>query len=39
MAGWSFNMAPVEVPRVNTKYRKIVTKLPVPESLKFFKQV
>ncbi len=36
MSGWSFNITPVKVPRVNTKYRKIVTKLPVPESLKLF---
>lgn len=39
MAGWNFNMTPVKVPSVNTKYRKIVTKLPVPESLKLFKQL
>ena len=39
MAGWNFNMIPVKVPRVNTKYRKIVTKLPVPGSLKLFKQL
>ena len=39
MAGWSFSMTPVEVPHINTRYRKIVTKLPVPESLKFFKQL
>ncbi|MEJ5227792.1 aminotransferase class III-fold pyridoxal phosphate-dependent enzyme [Thermodesulfovibrio sp.] len=36
MTGWKFNMVPVDVPRVNTRYRKINTKLPVPESLKIF---
>ncbi|OGV51237.1 MAG: aminotransferase class III [Lentisphaerae bacterium GWF2_44_16] len=33
MASWTFNINPVDVPNVNTKYRKINTKLPVPESL------
>lgn len=33
MAGWNFNITPVDVPRVETKYRRIVTALPVPESL------
>ena len=28
-----FASTPVEVPKIDTKYRKIVTKLPVPESL------
>jgi 4-aminobutyrate aminotransferase / (S)-3-amino-2-methylpropionate transaminase / 5-aminovalerate transaminase len=32
-----YNLIPVEVPRVSSKYRKIKTKLPVPESLKIFK--
>jgi 4-aminobutyrate aminotransferase/diaminobutyrate-pyruvate transaminase/4-aminobutyrate aminotransferase/(S)-3-amino-2-methylpropionate transaminase len=31
-----YNLKPVEVPQVSTKYRKIKTKLPVPESLKVF---
>lgn len=39
MSGWDFNMIPVRVPKVNTKYRKIATKLPVPESLKLFKDL
>jgi 4-aminobutyrate aminotransferase-like enzyme len=39
MSGWNFNMNPVKVPKVNTRYRTIVTKLPVPESLKLFKQL
>ena len=30
-------MIPVDAPRVNTKYRRIVTKIPVPESLELFK--
>ena len=32
-----YNLTPVDVPKVSTKYRKIKTKLPVPESLKIFK--
>jgi 4-aminobutyrate aminotransferase/(S)-3-amino-2-methylpropionate transaminase len=31
-----YNLTPIEVPAVNTKFRKIKTKLPVPESLKIF---
>ena len=31
-----YNLIPVEVPAVSTKYRKIKTKLPVPESLEIF---
>lgn len=33
MSGWNFNINPVDVPHVETKYRRIVTALPVPESL------
>jgi 4-aminobutyrate aminotransferase/(S)-3-amino-2-methylpropionate transaminase len=33
MAGWNFQLEPVEVPRVETRFRRIVTRLPVPESL------
>jgi len=36
MAGWKFNMEPKDVPLVETAYRRIVTKLPVPESLAVF---
>ena len=32
-----YSLEPVEVPRVSTKYRKIKTKLPVPESLSIFR--
>jgi hypothetical protein len=32
-----YNLNPVDVPKVSTKYRKIGTKLPVPESLSIFK--
>lgn len=39
MAGWKFNMDPVEVPKINTAFRKIVTKLPVPESLALFRDL
>jgi len=31
-----YNLTPVNVPQVNTKYRRIVTQLPVPESLQSF---
>jgi 4-aminobutyrate aminotransferase / (S)-3-amino-2-methylpropionate transaminase / 5-aminovalerate transaminase len=31
-----YNLTPVDVPKVSTKYRKIKTKLPVPESVKIF---
>ncbi len=31
-----YNLVPVDVPKVSTKYRKIKTKLPVPESLRIF---
>lgn len=33
MAGWRFSTDPVDVSKVETKYRRIVTKIPVPESL------
>lgn len=36
MAGWKFNMYPVDVPNIKTRYRKINTKLPVPESIEVF---
>ena len=31
-----YNLVPIEVPKVSTKYREITTKLPVPESLEIF---
>ncbi len=34
-----YNLTPVEVPAVETKYRTIKTKLPVPESLGIFKKL
>ena len=34
-----YNLLPVEVPEVNTKYRRIKTKLPVPESLSIFQSL
>lgn len=36
---FKFNMTPVDVPKVNTKFRGILTKLPVPESLEIFSQL
>jgi len=33
MSKFNFNLTPTTVPKVDTKYRKIVTQLPVPESL------
>lgn len=32
-----YNLEPIEVPKIKTKYRVIKTKLPVPESLAIFK--
>ena len=37
MSGWRFDLNPVDVPTVETKYRRIATKMPVPESLEIFK--
>jgi len=34
-----YNLIPVDVPKVKTKYRTINTKLPVPESLNIFKSL
>ncbi len=34
-----YNLEPVKVPEVNTKYRRIKTKLPVPESLSIFQSL
>lgn len=34
-----YSLEPVKVPKVNTKFRTIKTKLPVPESLKIFKKL
>jgi 4-aminobutyrate aminotransferase-like enzyme len=34
-----YSLEPVEVPQVNTRYRRIRTKLPVPESLEIFSQL
>jgi len=31
-----YNLTPVDVPKICTKYRKIKTRLPVPESLTIF---
>lgn len=34
-----YELTPMDVPKVNTEYRKINTKLPVPESLEIFKKL
>ncbi len=34
-----YNLEPIEVPAVKTKYRRIQTKLPVPESLEIFNRL
>lgn len=39
MAGKEFDLTPRDVPRVNTKHRKIQTKFPVPESLPILKRL
>jgi 4-aminobutyrate aminotransferase-like enzyme len=37
LAGWAFDLIPQAVPRVETRFRRIVTPLPVPESLEILK--
>jgi 4-aminobutyrate aminotransferase/diaminobutyrate-pyruvate transaminase/4-aminobutyrate aminotransferase/(S)-3-amino-2-methylpropionate transaminase len=37
MAGYSYSLVPRSVPRVETSFRRIVTKIPVPESLPILK--
>lgn len=39
MPGHNFSTTPRTVPKVNTKYRKIATKIPVPQSLKTLKML
>ena len=39
MAKFTFNLEPREVPQVNTKHRKINTKIPVPESLPLMEEI
>ena len=34
-----YSLQPVEVAKVDTKYRTIKTKIPVPESIKIFEQL
>tara|TARA_B100001564_G_scaffold84240_1_gene68083 strand:- start:31537 stop:32919 length:1383 start_codon:yes stop_codon:yes gene_type:complete len=37
MSGFNFNHKPIKVPQVNSKFRKIVTDIPVPEDLEILK--
>lgn len=39
MAGKSYSLTPKEVPAVNTKFRKIQTKIPVPESIPILQEL
>ena len=39
MSSGSFNFEPIEVPKIKTKYRKIKTKIPVPESLEILDNI
>lgn len=39
MAGTGFSHQPVEVPLVNTDYRRIVTKIPAPESVSLLERL
>ena len=39
MPNISFSHVPIEVPRVNTEFRTIVTKIPVPESIPLFERL
>ena len=37
MSGYQFSLEPKEVPKIQTKYRRIVTAIPAPESVPVFK--
>lgn len=39
MAGRTYDLTPKAVPKVNTKFRRIVTKFPVPQSLPILKKL
>lgn len=39
MSGFQFSRVPVDVPVINTKYRRIVTPIPVPESLPILEEL
>jgi 4-aminobutyrate aminotransferase-like enzyme len=39
MAGGKYSLVPQDVPRVRTRYRRIQTKLPVPESVAIFQEL
>jgi 4-aminobutyrate aminotransferase-like enzyme len=39
MGGYEFPLVPVDVPKVSTRFRKIVTSQPVPESLEIFREL
>ena len=39
MGGYNFSLIPQQVPLVNTEYRKIITKIPVPESISILKDL
>ncbi|HBE79483.1 MAG TPA: aspartate aminotransferase family protein, partial [Firmicutes bacterium] len=39
MSGFKFSIVPRTVPQITTKYRRIVTKIPVPESIEFLKEL
>ena len=39
MAGNCFSMEPISVPKITSKFRKITTKIPVPESLEMFERM
>lgn len=39
MSSWKFKLTPQEVPYVDTKYRKIKTRIPVEESLEIFNRL
>ena len=39
MKKYNFSHNPINVNKINTKYRLIKTKIPVPESIPFFKKI
>ena len=39
MAGTNFSHKPTSVKKINTDYRKIITKIPVPESIPLLERI
>jgi 4-aminobutyrate aminotransferase-like enzyme len=39
MGGYAFSLTPVDVPEVSTRFRRIATRIPVPESVEIFEEL